>query len=236
MRLAEEAAERGNAWPAYMELLDARLRTAPSGDEAKTLARRAARVAKDKLADLDRAAALLYQAHQADADDVDVRFELTEIYAQIPRLAAHAVTGVLQLLRRIPSDERVFRLAADLAESQQQLERARALRRIEDVLGGRGIPTDVTKRGMLDERPPVRPLDAEAIASRMAPTGWGGPLQQLLTLCGSAIELALYGDGVVPPDAKPLHEARRAARSRSIAWSGCCPVARFARSPRRWTA
>ncbi len=204
LQLGVEAAEKGNQPQRLVDLVDNRLKSATDPVEIKQLARAAAQVAKERLVDLDRAAGLLYQAHQADAEDVEVRLDLTRMYAQIPRLASHAVTGILQLLRRTPSDARVFALAADLAESQQQGERARAMRAVESILRGKGVPQEINKN-LLDERPQLSPLDAESIQARMAPTGWNGPMQQLLAVLGAAAE-TVFGDAAPPADAVPLHE------------------------------
>jgi hypothetical protein len=173
----------------WLQLTENRLKVATDAAEVKALAREAARLAKDSLADLERAASLLYLAHRADAEDAEVRLELTEIYAQVPHLAAHAVTGILQLLRRTPTDPRVFALAASLGDRQQTPERAAAMRTAEGLLRGRGPGADV--RPILDELPGIRALDAETIQVRLAPTGWGAPLHQLISFLGPALETAL---------------------------------------------
>ena len=82
------------------------------------------------------------------------------------------------------------------------------MRAIEQVLRGTGIPAELLSFKGNDERPAasVLPLDRESIATRMAPTGWGGPLQQLITLLGVHLEVALGGTPS-PPDAKPLVQA-----------------------------
>ena len=203
LQLGVEAAERAQASPQLVELIDVRLKQATDVGEVKQLARLAARIAAERLGDLERAAALLYLAHQADAEDVEVRLELTQLYAKIPRLAAHAVTGVLQLLRRTPADPRVFALAAESAASQQMPERARAMRSIEAILSAKGAPAEM--QAVLDERPAIRALDADSIQARLAPTGWGRPLQQLLALLGSAVETAL-GEPPIPRGMVPLQE------------------------------
>jgi hypothetical protein len=148
---------------------------------------------------------LLYQAHQADAEDVEVCLELTELYARIPRLASHAVTGILQLLRRTPSDPRVFALAATLSDGQGQADRAVAMRTIEGLLRGKTSPQDSVP-ARAGEVGLVTALDREGIASRLAPTGWNGPLQQLISLLGIHLEVAL-GRASAPPGAKPLAQA-----------------------------
>ncbi len=200
-----EAAERLGTPQRLVDLIDARLKTAGEAAEVKELARIGARICRDRLADPDRAAGLLYLAHQADADDLDVRFELTELYAQIPRLVGHAITGVLQLLRRAPADARVFDLSGKLADNQGQKERATNMRAIAHTLTGKGVPYD-PRQLVLDERPTIRPFDDETIRSRLAPTGWGGPLHDLLVLVGPALATA-FSDGVLPAGALPLHEA-----------------------------
>ncbi|MBI1947130.1 MAG: hypothetical protein HYS27_15650 [Deltaproteobacteria bacterium] len=199
-----EAAERLGTPQRLVELLEARLKAASEPAEVKELARIGARLCRDRLADPDRAAGLLYLAHQADAEDLDIRFELTELYALIPRLVGHAVTGVLQLLRRTPADPRVFELAGALAEAQGQTERAANLRSVAHTLQGKGVAYD-PRAMVLDERPTIRPFDDETIRSRLAPTGWGGPLHDLLVLVGPALASAFH-DGVLPPGARPLHE------------------------------
>ncbi|MDP2344854.1 MAG: hypothetical protein Q8O67_28170 [Deltaproteobacteria bacterium] len=207
IRLAMIAADRANRPDAAVELAEFRLQTATDPKEIMRVALAAGRIARDKLHDDDRAAALLYQAHQADAEDVEVRLELTELYARIPRLSSHAVTGILQLLRRTPADARIFTLAATLSDGQGQIERAQAMRAIESVLRGKSSPQDVVNVGTA---PPaasaVQGLDREAIASRMAPTGWNSPLQQLISLMGIHLEVALGGPAA-PPGAKPLAQA-----------------------------
>lgn len=203
LQLGVDAAEQANAPHRLVDIVEARLKGATDPEEVKLLARLAGKIARERLSDLDRAATLLYLAHQADAEDVEVRLELTQIYAQIPRLASHAVTGILQLLRRTPADPRVFTLAAELAESQQTPERARAMRTIESVLRGKGMAAD--KQAILDERPAIRALDAESIQSRLAPTGWGSPLQQLLAVLGSAVETVL-AEPAVPGGLVALHD------------------------------
>jgi tetratricopeptide (TPR) repeat protein len=207
-RLAIEAAGRVGAWAEAVAMAEARLQTATEPAEVLGLALAAGRTARDHLHDDDRAAALLYQAHQADAEDIEVRLELTSLYARIPRLASHAVTGILQLLRRTPTDARVFGLAAELAEQQGQAERAIAMRGIAAVLKGSAIPQELMLGRVAEERTTaaIMPMDREAIGSRLAPTGWGSPLQQLITLLGVHLEVALGGPPP-PPGAKPLVQA-----------------------------
>ncbi len=197
-RLALLAAEQSQRSDAYVDIAESRLQTATDAQEVRRLALAAGRIARDRLRDDDRAAALLYQAHQADPEDVDVRLELTTLYARIPRLAGHAVTGILQLLRRTPDDPRIFALAASLSDSQGQSERASAMRAIESVLNGAGAD-DVGGGGLAAG--PV--LDKEAITQRLAPTGWNGPLQQLIALLGVQLEVALNA-APTPLGAKPL--------------------------------
>lgn len=191
-----------------VELAESRLQAATHPGEIRDVALDAARVARDLLHDDDRAAALLYQAHQADAEDVEVRLELTELYARIPRLSSHAVTGILQLLRRTPADPRVFALAAELAESQGQGERAQAMRGVQAILAGTGVPQELMAGRWADERMTsgIMPIDRESIATRLAPTGWGGPLQQLINLLGVHLEAAL-GSPPPPTGSKPLVQA-----------------------------
>jgi len=191
-----------------VELAESRLQAATHPGEIRDVALDAARVARDLLHDDDRAAALLYQAHQADAEDVEVRLELTELYARIPRLSSHAVTGILQLLRRTPADPRVFALAAELAESQGQGERAQAMRGVQAILAGTGVPQELMAGRWADERMTsgIMPIDRESIATRLAPTGWGGPLQQLINLLGVHLEAAL-GSPLPPTGSKPLVQA-----------------------------
>jgi hypothetical protein len=191
-----------------VELAESRLQAATHPGEIRDVALDAARVARDLLHDDDRAAALLYQAHQADAEDVEVRLELTELYARIPRLSSHAVTGILQLLRRTPADPRVFALAAELAESQGQGERAQAMRGVQAILAGTGVPQELMAGRWADERMSsgIMPMDRESIATRLAPTGWGGPLQQLITLLAVPLEAAL-GSPSPPMGSKPLVQA-----------------------------
>ncbi|HUR28160.1 MAG TPA: hypothetical protein VM509_08230, partial [Planctomycetota bacterium] len=203
LKLGLDAAEKANEPQKLVDIVETRLKTATDPEEVKQLSRIAGRVAKERLADLDRAASLLYLAHQADAEDVEVRLELTQIYAQIPRLASHAVTGILQLLRRTPADPRVFALAGELADSQQQPERARSMRSVESILKGKGAPLE--KQNILDERPAIRALDNEAITSRLAPTGWGSPLQQLLAVLGSAVE-TVFEEPALPAGVVGIHE------------------------------
>jgi tetratricopeptide (TPR) repeat protein len=206
-RLALIAADRANRPDAAVELAEFRLTSATDPKEVMRLALAAGRIARDKLHDDDRAAALLYQAHQSDAEDVEVRLELTELYARIPRLASHAVTGILQLLRRTPADARIFTLAATLSDGQGQLERATAMRAIEAVLKGKSSPMDVVNvNGGVGGGGQVLGLDREAISSRLAPTGWNSPLQQLVALLGIHLEVALGGPAA-PVGAKPLAQA-----------------------------
>ena len=207
-RLAFSAAERMQQFAVAVDIAETRLQTSSDANEVLTVALAAGRLARDKLHDDDRAAALLYQAHQADAEDVEVRLELTELYARIPRLASHAVTGILQLLRRTPGDARVFALAADLAVSQGQLERATGLRAVETLLRGKGVPIELMGTRNVEERSTttIVPLDKEAIATRLAPTGWCSPLHQLIMLLGVHLEVAV-GSAPPPADARPLVQA-----------------------------
>ena len=207
-RLGLDAARKLKDFTAFVELSEARLQIATAAVEVGTVALDAGRVARDHLHDDDRAAALLYQAHQADAENVEVRLELTELYARIPRLASHAVTGILQLLRRTPADPRIFALAADLSDGQGQGERADAMRAIQSVLRGTGVPQELMQGHWAEERPTsgIMPLDRDGIAQRLAPTGWGSPLQQLITLLGVHLEVALGGPPP-PRGAKPLAQA-----------------------------
>jgi hypothetical protein len=206
--LAVEAAARIGAWADAVALAEARLQVATEPTEVLALALSAGRTARDHLHDDDRAAALLYQAHQADAENLEVRLELTSLYARIPRLASHAVTGILQLLRRTPTDARLFDLAAELAEQQGQGERAAAMRAISAVLRGTGVPQELMVGRVADERvtAAIMPIGRESIGSRLAPTGWGSPLQQLITLLGVHLEVALGGPPP-PSGAKPLVQA-----------------------------
>ena len=165
------------------------MQKATNPKEVQQVALAAGRIARDQLNDDDRAAALMYQAHQANAEDLQVRFELTELYARVPRLTSHAVTGVLQLLRRTPDDPRIYRLAASLSDSQGQSERAFAMHAIEAVLSGNGRAQDFV--GAVVGTSQVLPLDREAISSRLAPTGWNNPGQQLISLLGVHLEQAL---------------------------------------------
>ena len=188
-RLALVAADQCNRPDAAVDIAEARLQKATNPKEVQQVALAAGRIARDQLNDEHRAAALMYQAHQANAEDLQVRFELTELYARIPRLTSHAVTGVLQLLRRTPDDPRIYRLAASLSDSQGQSERAFAMHAIEAVLSGNGRAQDFV--GAVVGTSQVLPLDREAISSRLAPTGWNNPGQQLISLLGVHLEQAL---------------------------------------------
>ena len=207
-RLAMEAARTLGRHSIQVDLAESRLQAATTPREVRDVALEAGRVARDALHDDDRAAALLYQAHQADAEDVEVRLELTTLYARIPRLATHAVTGILQLLRRTPADARVFALAADLADSQGQTERAQAMRGVQAILSGTGAPLEHMAGRWPDERMTsgIVPLDRETISTKLAPTGWGGPLHRLLTLLGMHLE-AVVGSQPAPAGGKPLVQA-----------------------------
>ena len=209
-RLGLVAAERALAWDSYVAIAEARLKESLAPAEVKTVALGAGRVARDHLMDYDRAAAFLYQAHQADAEDLAVRFELTELYARIPRLASHAVTGILQLLRRAPTDPRFFLLSAELAESQGQQERAWAMKGIAQALSGRGLLAEAFSAPSGPSA--SQPLDQETLAARLAPTGWNGPLQQIFSLLGVHLEVATGNLPPPPRDARPLiHAAPGAA-------------------------
>ncbi|HEY1100470.1 MAG TPA: hypothetical protein VGF99_16135, partial [Myxococcota bacterium] len=72
----------------------------------------------------------------------------------------------------------------------------------------RGVPAELLNTRNADERSTatILPLDRDAIATRLAPTGWGGPLQQLITLLGVHLEVAV-GSAPTPPDAKALVQA-----------------------------
>src|SRR5262249_17263145 len=80
LELGVQGCEKLGQWEKLVDLVDNRLKNATDPQEIKTLARAAGKVARERLVDLDRAAGLLYQAHQADAEDIDVRLELTQIY------------------------------------------------------------------------------------------------------------------------------------------------------------
>jgi len=146
-QLALAAAEQSGRFDAFVEVAEARIPRARDAAEVRRLALAAGRVARDS-----RAAGLLYDAHRSDPEDVDVRFELTAVYARIPRLAAHALTGILQPLRRVPDDARIFALAAHLAEQQGTPDRAAAMRSVSALLRAQPLPAEeATPRGA-DER------------------------------------------------------------------------------------
>jgi hypothetical protein len=204
-RLAVLAAERCRRFDVAVEFAEARLQRTNDPGETRSLALGAARTARDELHDDDRAAALLYQAHQADAEDVEVRLELTAIYARIPRLASHAVTGVLQLLRRTPDDARVYALAAAVAEQQAQPERAHAMRAMDALLGARPVPDDVARFD--GNAYALLPIERDEVAARLAPTGWNGALQQLLALLAPHLEAVFLPTPSPLPGLKPLLQA-----------------------------
>ncbi|MBM4283491.1 MAG: hypothetical protein FJ137_23020 [Deltaproteobacteria bacterium] len=151
-QLALAAAEQSGRFDAFVEVAEARIPRARDAAEVRRLALAAGRVARDTRRDDSRAAGLLYDAHRSDPEDVDVRFELTAVYARIPRLAAHALTGILQPLRRVPDDARIFALAAHLAEQQGTPDRAAAMRSVSALLRAQPLPAEeATPRGA-DER------------------------------------------------------------------------------------
>jgi hypothetical protein len=200
VRAGLDASVRANDAVAGLDLVDAWLKTARAPSDTRTVAAYAGRVAVEHARDFERAATLFYVAHQADPDDVEVRLDLTRVYASIPRLAGHAVTGILQLLRRAPDDARVFALAADLAAAQRQPDRARAMRSVENMLSGRGPGPDSAR---FDTRVDVVEIDVASIQTRLAPTGFGSAFHQLLLHLGPAIEAALC-DRELPSGVRPV--------------------------------
>jgi tetratricopeptide (TPR) repeat protein len=188
VRIAIDASERTGQRGVTLELVEARLANARDPAEVRLLAY-VGGLAAAALGDFEKAASLLYQAHQVDAEDIEVRFALTSVYARIPRLAPHAVTGVLQLLRRVPDDPRAFALGADVADSMGNAERAFALRSVESVLRGQAPAPPAARVEPTTTN--IVPLDRDAINARLAPTGWGGALQQLLGLLGPHLEILL---------------------------------------------
>jgi hypothetical protein len=112
---------------------------------------------------------------------------------------------VVQLLRRVPDDPRVFALAAFLAEQQAQPDRATAMRGIASLLTGQAVAPETAVRADAPTNA-ITPLDRDGIAGRIGPTGWGSPLQQVLAIVAPHLELT-HGRPVDLPGAKPLAQA-----------------------------
>jgi tetratricopeptide (TPR) repeat protein len=191
--------------------VEQRLRGASDQQEVKALALEAGRALRDVLNEHERAADLLYLAHQAAPDDVDVRLELTELYARIPRLLGHAQTGVLQLLRRAPGNARACRIAAVVAERQHIPEKREAMLAIAEILSARARPLDVQERPTL---PPVsarRSLDEQTLKSRLAPDGFASDLDLVLSAIEGALETIFASDAAALVDARRLSDVSPAA-------------------------
>jgi hypothetical protein len=195
------AGERCGRFDAVVDVVEARLSNATQPAEIRALALTGGRIARDVLRDDDRAAALLYQAHEAAPEDIEIRLELTAVYARIPRLAAHAVTGILQLLRRAPDDARIFALAGNLADHSGQAERATAMRATAGLLNAQTPGPEPAFRADAPTRGIVA-LDEAAVVARLAPTGWGGAAQRLLAVLAPHLEEVfgrpVEGDGMEP--------------------------------------
>ena len=183
--------------------VEERLKGASDQDEVKNLALEAGRALRDVASEPERAADLLYLAHQAAPDDIDVRLELTELYARIPRLLGHAQTGVLQLLRRSPGNARACRIAAVVAERQNIAEKRAAMGAIAEVLSSSAAPLEVAEFPPLPRTSARRSLDEATLKARLAPEGFGGEIDVVL----SSIEQPL--EGMFAVDANALVSARR---------------------------
>ncbi len=205
-------AARGAEDPANLvTFIEERLKAAEDQTEVRSLALEAGRAFWQQLAKPEKAAELLYLAHQADPENIDIRIELTSLYAEIPRLFAHAQTGVLQLLRRVPQSHRVYDIGAQLAARQRRAERARALASAAALLD----PTRVLERHHLDAsaapQRPLQPLAEADIVQKLAPDGFGEPLQEMLRMLAPALEDMFVRNPDSAPLGRPLDEVSEGA-------------------------
>ncbi len=208
-RLALEAVQGASDAEAALALCEERLQAGLDADSVRTWAFEAGRIARDKLKDTSRAAGLMYRAHQAAPEDLDVRIELTALYGQIEELVDAAQTGVEQLLRRAPADPRVYHLASEVAAAQHNLERARAMRSAEHLLEGRASGKAA---------PPGSPLSGargpstvERVLATIGPSGAGKALVELVQLCAPELEQQLAPRGGSLAGARVLEDASPAA-------------------------
>lgn len=201
-------AARGAKDPqAIVFFCEERLKGATDKQEVQELALEAGRAARDGLQNNDKAADLLYVAHQAAPDDLDTRLELTDLYARIPRLVRHAQTGVLQLLRRAPVDARIYRLGAFIAEQQEQSARQRNLQAVASLLDGSVAPVDLLDTSPLTGwAPEMAALDDATVSTRITPEGFSKSLQALIRGLSSSLEEIFLSDNALLASAKRIGE------------------------------
>jgi len=186
--------------------VEQRLRGASDQEEVKALALEAGRALRDVLSEHERAADLLYLAHQAAPDDIDVRLELTELYARIPRLLGHAQTGVLQLLRRSPGNARACRIAAVVAERQHIAEKRTAMLAIAEILSGHARAFEVQEQVPFAPVAGRRSLDEAMLKTRLAPEGFASDLDVVLSAIERELETIFATDATALVDARRLSE------------------------------
>jgi tetratricopeptide (TPR) repeat protein len=209
LNLGLQAARALDDPTSFVRLAQERLKQQTDPKEAGPLSLEAGRAARDSLGDLELAASLLYIAHEQSPEDLDLRLELTQLYARIPKLLGHAETGVLQLLRHAPDDGRVFLLGADVALAQGDPIRAKAMEAASNLLLGQAAEEPDNVSAFIDKSGSPTPLVRETVLGELLPSdvdaaffelmdGLSRPLESVLTWDQTALvgaqEMEVAGD------------------------------------------
>lgn len=177
--------------------------------EKQDVALKAGRLYRDEIDQPEKAAEMLYVAHQCAPENLELRLELTSLYAQMPRLIAHAQTGVLQLIRRAPADARAFRVATDVAVAQSRADKKGAMVAAALLLDGKALTAEVSPPGPLLPEADV-PLLQSPTTSVLAPKTFakGRTFGTLVALLGSPLESEFVDNTVKLTTAERLLELR----------------------------
>ncbi len=177
--------------------------------EKQGVALSAGRLLRDELDQPEKAAEMLYVAHQCAPENLELRLELTSLYAKLPRLIAHAQTGVLQLIRRAPSDPRAFGVATDVAVAQNRADKKGAMIAANLLLAAKPLTPAVAPPGPLLPEADI-PLLQSATTSVLAPKTFakGRTFGTLVALLGSPLENEFVDNTAKLTTAERLLEVR----------------------------
>ena len=150
----------------------------------------AGRAARDDLDNPLKAAELLFEAHQAAPENLDLRVELTELYASIDRLLPHAQTGVVQLLKRAPTDERVYGIATRIARASGIADKRACMLAAELMLAAKPLTAEVAPPGPLLPHGDLSSMSEADLAKSLAPPSYlqARDIGELVRVVGGPLE------------------------------------------------
>ncbi|MCP4502792.1 MAG: hypothetical protein GY822_22870 [Deltaproteobacteria bacterium] len=151
----------------------------------------AGRAARDELLNQEKAAELLFEAHQCAPENLELRLELTSLYAKMKGLLPRAQTGVVQLLKRAPTDGRVYGIAAEIADQLEMLDMRASMRAASFLVQSKPLTPEVAPPGPLLPNPNPSSVSESDLVESIAPESYQQTrkVAELMRTLGSSVEV-----------------------------------------------